>query len=365
MVTAGLRAGSRVSNDQRMRAHRLLLAMCAMVWAASLTVLAARFVGTSDFAIVWTGARGLLDGQNPYELVGPDRPFHWAYPLVYPFTAIVVGVPFALVPLPIANALFAAAGAGLMAWGLTRDRLHDPRLLVFVSLPFFHAGLVSQWSPLLVGAALVPAFGWLLACKPTIGLPLLLWRPSRLSFILAGAMVVVSFAIWPTWPLSWRTTLATVPHITAPVLLPWGWLLLAPLVFWNYPPARFLVLLACLPQSPLFYEAVLLFLVVRTWGEATWLWLTTLLVWRFMPINVADPSNVYEVLPAGATKMLWGAYLPALAVVMRQGWQERTWAAAHFFAIRSRLAGRAASTARPRSASDSHKPNNGATTSPQ
>jgi hypothetical protein len=297
-----------------------------MIWAASLTIVASHYVGTSDFAIVWTGARGVLDGKNPYELVGPGRPFQWAYPLVYPFTAIVVGLPFAMVPLTIANALFSAAGAGLMVWGLTRERLHDPRLLVFLSLPFFHAGLVSQWSPLLVGAALVPGFGWLLACKPTIGLPLLLWHPTRLKFFLASLMVVVSLAIWPAWPVSWFATLAGVPHITPPVLLPWGWLLVTPLAFVKYPPARFLVLMACLPQSPLFYEAVLLFLVVRTWGEAAWLWLTTLLVWRLMPISVADPTNLYEVLPAGAPKMLWGAYLPALAVVLRQGWQERRWA---------------------------------------
>ena len=140
-------------------------------------------------------------------------------------------------------------------------------------------------------------------------------------------MVVVSLAIWPTWPVSWFATLSAVPHVTPPVLLPWGWLLLAALVFWKNPPARFLVLMACLPQSPLFYEAVVLFLVVRTWGEAGWLWLTTLLVWRFMPISGADPSNVYEVLPAGAPKMLWARTLPAFAIVIRQGWQERTWAA--------------------------------------
>ena len=305
-----------------------MLTLCAMSWAASLSILASKYVGTSDFAQVWFSARGVLNGANPYELVGPDRIFHWAYPLFYPFTAIVVGLPFGMLPLTLANALFSAAGGGLMAWGLTRERLHDPRLLVFLSLPFFHAGLVSQWSPLLVGAALVPGFGWLLTCKPTIGLPLLLWRPSRSSFILAGVMVVVSLAIWPSWPLSWLATISNAPHITPPVLQPWGWLLLTPLVFWKYPPARFLVVLACLPQSPLFYEAVLLFLVVRTWGEAAWLWLTTLLVWRFMPISVADPSNVYEVLPAGAPKMLWGAYLPALVVVLRQGWQERKWSAA-------------------------------------
>src|SRR5688572_16934095 len=102
-----------------------------MIWAAFLTHIWARYIGESDFAQVWHAARGLLDGHNPYDMVGPDKPFLRAYPLPYPLTAVLVGVPFALVPLWLANALFSAAGAGLLAWGLTSERLHDPRLLVF------------------------------------------------------------------------------------------------------------------------------------------------------------------------------------------------------------------------------------------
>ena len=307
-----------------MARHRTILACGAAIWGASIAVFAAQFPGASDIAQIWAAARGLLEGQNPYDVVGPGQAYDWPYPLLYPFTAVLVGVPFSLLPVWLANTIFTAAGAGLLAWGLTKEQLHDPRLLVFVSMPFVDAGLQSQWSPLLVGAALVSPFGWLMACKPTIGLPLILWRPTWTSVLSSGAFVLFSLAIWPTWPLTWLDTLSMAPHIRPPVLQPWGWLLLTPLVFWRYPQARFVALVACLPQSPLMYEAVLMFLVVRTWGEAAVLWVTTLVAWRYYTSQVTNPSDVYTVLPALAPSMLWGAYLPAAAIVMRQAWTLRT-----------------------------------------
>jgi hypothetical protein len=107
-------------------------------------------------------------------------------------------------------------------------------------------------------------------------------------------------------------------------LQPWGWLLLTPLVFWRQPSARLVAIMACLPQSPFPYEAVVLFLVLHTWGEAALIWLTTALAWHFVPVDSgADPRNLYEYLPALAPKMMAGAYLPAAAIVLRQGWMAR------------------------------------------
>ena len=214
-------------------------------------------------------------------------------------------MPFAWLPLWLANASFAAVGAGLLAWGLTQERLNDPRLLVFLSLPFAYACIVSQWSPLLVGATLVTPFGWLLACKPTIGLPLLVWRPTWTRVVLVGVFGLISLTLWPAWPAVWLETIAKAPHITPPVMLPFGWLLLAPLVFWRYPPTWFVVLMACLPQAPLLYEAVVLFLVIRTWGEAAFFWATTITAWRFVPVD-APSGDQYQALASLAPKMLWG-----------------------------------------------------------
>lgn len=297
-----------------------------MVWGAGLTAIDTLYVGASDFSVVWAGARGLVDAQNPYDMVGPGRPHPWAHTLLYPFTAVLVGVPFALMPLWAASATFSAAGAGLMAWGLTRERLNDPRLLVFLSLPFAHAAVMSQWSPLLVGAALVPAFSWILPCKPTIGIPLFLWQPTRQRTILCAVMVVASLVIWPTWPVSWLMSTASVAHITAPVLQPWGWLLLTPLVFWRHPPARFVAVIACLPQSPYFYEAVILFLIVRTWSESAVLWLAMVVAVRYVPVDATiDTNNLAQLMAGWAPKMMLGGYLPAAAIVIRQGWMDRQW----------------------------------------
>jgi hypothetical protein len=307
------------------RGHRILLTFAVVAWSASLAIINTLYIGSgdSDFAPIWIGARGVLEHQNPYDLVGPGLLLSWAYPLLYPFTAILVAIPFALVPLWLANLLFSAIGGGLLAWALTKERLADPRLLVFLSLPFFLAGLKSQWSPLLTAAALLPGLGWAFACKPTVGLTLLLYRPSVQRFALAGLLGVVSLLLWPRWPFVWLDTITAAPHISPPIVQPWGWLLLSLLVFWRESSARLILIMACLPQSPLIYEAVVLFLVVRTWGEAAWLWLTTFAVWWFVPINVVDPTNVYEALPANAPKMVLAAYLPAAVIVLRQGWMAR------------------------------------------
>ena len=307
-----------------MTRHRAVLACGAAIWGGSLALFTATHIdGISDFAQIWVGARALLDGRNPYDAVGPGRALNWVWPLYYPLTAVLVGVPFATAPLWLANVLFAGAGSGLLAWGLSRERLNDPRLLVFLSLPFAYACILAQWSPLLAGAALAPSFGWLLACKPTLGIPLLAWRPSWARMTVAGAFGFVSLAIWREWPLAWLATISEAPHISPPVLAPFGWILLAPLVFWRFPSSWFVVTMACLPQAPLVYEAVVLFLVVRTWGESACLWLTTILGWTFVSASYADPSNPAQVLAALAPKMLWGAYIPAAAIVCRQGWQER------------------------------------------
>jgi hypothetical protein len=77
----------------------------------------------SDFAQVWYGARALIAGDNPYDVVGPGRSFPWPFPLLYPLTALIVAIPFAAIPLRLANVLWVASSAALLAWGLSRERL--------------------------------------------------------------------------------------------------------------------------------------------------------------------------------------------------------------------------------------------------
>ena len=124
---------------------------------------------TTDFAWVWSGARAWLAGLDPYASVGPGRLYEFWSALWYPLPALLVGVPFALVSLPMANALFMAMSTALLVWGLTRHPSDRPKLILLVSFAWLSAMQNAQWSPLMTAAALTPSFDFLLACKPTLG----------------------------------------------------------------------------------------------------------------------------------------------------------------------------------------------------
>lgn len=53
----------------------------------------------SDFVQPWAAARMLAHGQNPYNLIGPGRPFEHQFLLIYPATAALAAMPFAWRPL--------------------------------------------------------------------------------------------------------------------------------------------------------------------------------------------------------------------------------------------------------------------------
>lgn len=60
----------------------------------------------SDFSLSWFGAKSMLQGKSPYPLVGPGGPFRYQFPLVYPATAFVAAMPFALLPEYLASSAF-------------------------------------------------------------------------------------------------------------------------------------------------------------------------------------------------------------------------------------------------------------------
>src|SRR5262249_22129609 len=157
--------------------------------------------------------------------------------------------------------------AAALAWSLTRERLNNPQLLVFASLSYTSAVLTSEWSPVLVAAALTPALGAILAVKPTISLMLLAAYPRRLSIALAASFGVISVALRPTWQRDWIAGLHTAVHMTPPILLPGGFLLALVAIRWRRPEARLLAAMACIPHTPILYETVPLFLVARSLWE--------------------------------------------------------------------------------------------------
>lgn len=279
----------------------------------------------SDFAQLWAGAKALLDGQSPYAVIGPARAFDWDFPLLYPLPAVLVALPFTLAPLRLADSLMTGLGAGALAWGITRERLTTPQWWVFASMAYVTAWHVVQWSPALTAAALTPALGVLLACKPTLGAALWIAFPARRSLVAASGLALASLLVLPSWPRQWMDALQSTSHMAAPVahLSVGGPLLLLALLRWRRADARLLAALACIPQTTLLYEAVPLFLIVRRWHEGLGLVVLSLAAQLSMPDRRPGDYDAW-VWHIGDQMVLW-LYLPCLAIVLlreneRLGW---------------------------------------------
>src|SRR5215207_5608517 len=226
-----------------------------------------------DFDQVWVAAQALLAGRNPYAEIGPGLAFDWPAPLYYPLTAAVAVIPLATIDRAIAAVLFAAIASGAFVWGATRHSLAPAVVITSASAAL--AAETVQWSPLLGAAYGIPWLGVLLCAKPTIGFAIWCARPTRTAVIGALALAGIALALLPTWPADWlealgHTSLATAggtPYF-APIKSAGGAFALLASLRWRSPEARQVLALACVPQTPLLYETVPLFLVPYSITEA-------------------------------------------------------------------------------------------------
>lgn len=296
---------------------RLILAGVAAVCAAALVLLAAGLGLTrTDLTQLLGGARALAEGVNPYDAVGPGRLVEWQWPLYYPLPAVLLALPLAFVDQLAARAIFAALSGGLFAYALSRD--HPQGLLAFGTLPLFYAVVLGQWSLLLTAAAVLPALGVVLAAKPTLGAAIWIARPTRVAALSALALVVLSLVVDPTWPWSWWGATRGVDHVRAPVLRPWGVLLLLAALRWRRPEGRLLLALACAPQTLVPYELIPLWLIPRTWWEAVGL--LVLMNAAFLVTNIipGPAATQDEYFAATAPVLIWLVYCPCLLMVLRR-----------------------------------------------
>lgn len=249
--------------------------------------------------------------------MGTGSTYEWNFPLLYPLPAVLVAVPFALVPLRLADALFVGVGAGALAWALTRQRLDNPLLLAFASASYLFALQTSQWSPVLVAAALLPGLSPLLACKPNLAIALLAAYPRRASVMAAAAFAGLTWLAFPWWPQEWLSALEAAQHMT-PLAARWGIggpLLLLALPAWRSPEGRLLLAMACVPHTPLPYEALPLFLVTRRAVEAVGLSVLSVVV--VIGVQFSAPFADHDAwVEANAIWVLWCLYLPSLGLVL-------------------------------------------------
>ena len=271
----------------------------------------------SDFHQVWAGARALLDGLNPYAEVGPGKQYQRNVPLLYPLPAVLAAVPFAVLPIRLADSLFVAVGGGALAWALTRKNTSNPQLFLFASAAYLFAVQTSQWSPLMLAAILQPALHALLACKPQVAVALLAAYPSPRAFVGAAAFAGASVIVFPWWPSEWFRVLPYADHMTPYVLRVsiGGPLILLGALKWKRPEARLLLALGSVPHTPLLYEALPLFLVARRVREAVVLCVGTVVA--TLGVRLGWPFEDHDDwILTNAPWVFWCVYVPALAFVL-------------------------------------------------
>ena len=266
-------------------------------------------LAVSDFDAIWTGARALRVGSDPYAVVQSPP---WPWRLEYPLPAVLVALPFSFLPLRLARAAFMGVSTALLALGLTRRGWWP--LITLAGGPFLFALQSVQWTPLLAAGVLITPLRGLWAVKPTSGLSLFAAYPNRWTVLGAIVLFGLAFLVWPQWPAGWLAAVRVAQHEAA-VVRAGGVLLLLALLRWRLPEGRQLATLALVPLSPHLYEALPLALVARSRRELLALTLcgtVGLAVWAVAP-RAPGPDHG----PIPWLIVLGSAYLPAMLVVLR------------------------------------------------
>jgi hypothetical protein len=273
----------------------------------------------SDFDQVWAAAKALWEGKDPYAVVGPNREFHWKWPLYYPLPAVVLVSPLGLISVLAARAVFAGAGAALLAWAVTRDGWQ--RWPIFLSVSFLVTVELGQWSALYAAAYFLPLLAVAGIAKPNFGVVLgaAAERKSTLFALVGGGIVLlaVSQLIQPDWQRHWLDNLREAPHFRAPVLRPLGFLLFLAVLRWRRREARWLLALSLVPQAPSMYDQLLLAVVFLTTRESLAFAASTAALFIYVGFNVPQPDYAsWGRLVGNAT--VWFCYFPALFLVLRR-----------------------------------------------
>lgn len=264
----------------------------------------------SDWDATWFAARALLRGESPYAAI---RVPPWPWHLNYPLPAVLLSLPFAMLPLPLARGLFVGVGAAIFTFVLTRR--HRWPLYFVISGAMLWSWIPIQWAPLLVAATLSAPLGWMLVAKPTTGFALWAAYPRWTTALGGLAVLGACFLIWPTWVSEWLASVRGTPH-RLPLLRPGGFLLLLGLLRWKRPEGRLLASLCIVPQTTGLYEVLPLVLLVEDRVQAA---IFAALTMTAHLLYLVGPQGPW---PVGADfqwcVMLALIYVPALITVLRR-----------------------------------------------
>jgi hypothetical protein len=271
---------------------------------------------TSDFGPAWFGANVLLNGQDPYPLIGPGRWYGLAFYMAYPATTMVSVIPLSFLPERAATLLFVGLSAALLAYGIASTGWF--RWPIFLTGAFIDSALAAQWSPLLTAMLCIPALACLVAVKPPFVLPLVAFATSKRTILLAvgGGIVLtaISFVLRPTWVGEWRASL-TNWSVTFPIRHVGGFLVLLALLKWRRPEARLLVGMSLMPQTFFWYDTLPLFLIPGSLRESMVLAFTSSLAFA-LQIGMVQVMTMTGRL--GGALIIFSTYLPCLWMVLRR-----------------------------------------------
>ncbi len=212
----------------------------------------------------------MLDGRDPYPLIGPGREFDIRWQPLYPATAMVAAIPFAALTERLATMGFVAVSVFLLAFGMTRDGWH--LLPLFATETFASSARLGQWSILVTAALFLPWLAFLTVGKPQAFLPVLAASRTRapiVSAVIGGvALLLVSLALLPSWPSAWIHAMKSTAHMQPPILHLGGFLILLVLLKWRRPESWLVLAMACMPQSWGWYNTLPVFAVPRTFTES-------------------------------------------------------------------------------------------------
>ena len=226
-------------------------------------------IRAGDFQRALSDARDLLAGRDPYgHTPGP-------YAIPYPLPAGLVAMPLAWMPDVLAGSVFFGLSAMLLAFGIFRSG-QEWRLAMMLSWSFIYALLWVQWTPLICALWFLPAIAFAVLIKPHIAIPVLLtgefgkklWHRREWKWLIPpAALLLASLVIYPSWPLVWRSQLATYQGILPPLFaMPLGPLVLLSLIAWRDHRAWLLVILALMPQR-MVYDQLPIMLIANSPGQ--------------------------------------------------------------------------------------------------
>jgi len=230
-------------------------------------------LGAADFSWAIQVARDLLAHQNPY--ANPRQ--------LYPLTAAIFGLPFVLLRPELAAGTFYGISSALLAFGLTKNGYQ--RLLIFLAYPYWAGILTAQWPPIIMAGAFLPLLLPAALVKPQLGLPLLLTNLNRLGALACLAVLFLSLAIMPQWPVFWISSISHYDRFIPLLVFP-GPLLALALLRYRDRDAHLFLLMAIMPQR-WFYDTFILWLIPKTRRQIIWTvffsWFVGIWRWYHMP----------------------------------------------------------------------------------